>query len=205
MIVVQNRIREHRKRARAGRPKGYTLEDVAEALRTTPSQISKLERGELPLNDRWMDGLARFFDVQVPELFVGDHESGETAPLVGYVGAGEMYYPDPMAGPWVGFDEVEAPPGSEDTFAVRVRGNSMAPVYREGDLLFFVKKDGVEISRCVGRDCIVQIRSGPAYIKRLERTPGGKLRLVSYGDLAPIEEPDIEWCVPVKWVMRGDG
>lgn len=203
--AVQNRIRELRTLARPGRPRGYTLEEVAEALETTAKQISRLELNERPMNDRWMDGLAKFFAVPVTELFTGEDEArGGTAPLVGYVGAGEMYYPDPLAGPWEGFDQVEAPPGSEDLFAVRVRGDSMLPVYRNGDLLFFRDRDGVELSRCVGKDCIVQVRNGPAFIKRVEKSQRGKLRLVSYGGLPPVEDPDIEWATPVRWVMRGD-
>lgn len=207
---METRLSELRKTPRPGLPKGYTLEQVADGItdrglkRATASQISKLERGDLPLNDDWLKALADFYEVRVGELFPTEQAfSAKTVSLVGYVGAGEMYYPDPTSGPWVGFDEVEAPPGADGVCAVRVRGDSMSPVYRDGDLVYF-HRDGLDLERCVGKDCIVQVRNGPAYIKRLERNQRtGRLRLVSYGNLDPIENPDVEWAAPVKWVMRG--
>jgi phage repressor protein C with HTH and peptisase S24 domain len=119
------------------------------------------------------------------------------------VGAGEMYYPDASSGPWVGFDWVDAPPGAKDVHAVQVRGGSMAPVYRDGDLLFFRRVDGTAPSDCVGMDCIVQIRGGAAYVKLLERMDQ-RYRLTSYNpDVAPILDPDIEWLAPIEWRKQG--
>ncbi len=216
-VRMETRLRELRERARPGLPKGYTLEQVADGVAewflangiargATISQVSKLERGETPLADDWLNAFAAFYGVAVRELFP-DKDGGEIRPalLVGYVGAGEMYYPDPVAGPWVGFEEVEAPPGVAGVAAVRVRGNSMAPVYRDGDLLFFKKPDAFDAERCIGKDCIVLLRNGSAYVKRIERGPRDRgLRLVSYGDLAPVDNPDIEWAAHVKWVVRKD-
>jgi transcriptional regulator with XRE-family HTH domain len=214
---METRLRELRERGRPGLPQGYTLGQVAERIAewflangiargATISQVSKLERGETPLTDDWLNAFAAFYGVSVRELFP-DKEGGEirSAPLVGYVGAGEMYYPDPVAGPWAGFEEVEAPPGAVGVAAVRVRGDAMAPVYRDGDLLFYRVGDGLDPDRCVGKDCIVQLRGGQAYVKRVEKGPRGRLRLVSYGAAEPIDNPDIEWAAHVKWVVRSDG
>lgn len=213
---MQTRLKQLRETPRPGWPSGYTLEYVAEALNAyfaehgeersvDASQVSKLERGDRKINEDWLGAFSSFYGVDVRELFPENVSgSSRTAPLVGYVGAGEMYYPDPASGAWVGFDHVEAPPGAVGVVAVRVKGDSMAPVYRDGDLLFFKEGDCPEIDRCVGKDCIVQIRNGPAYAKRVERTHRGALRLVSYGDLEPIDSPDVEWATPIKWVMRGD-
>jgi phage repressor protein C with HTH and peptisase S24 domain len=201
--AVQNRLKELRKLARTGRPKGYKLRELADFLETTESVVSKIERGEIPLSERWLRGFAEFYGVAVAELLPDGRQgaSARTARLVGYVGAGEMYYPDPEAGPWEGFDEVEAPPGAGEVVAVRVKGLSMAPVYRDGDLLYF-SREHTDLEACMNRDCVIQVRNGPAYVKRLERDQKGRLRLVSYGELAPIDNPDVEWAAPVKWVMR---
>jgi hypothetical protein len=210
---METRLRELREKARPGWSDGYTLGFVAERIAewfaankinkgATMSQISKLERGETPLSDDWLNAFSVFYDVPVRELFPDKPGSAARAPLVGFVGAGEMYYPDPLSGPWVGFDEVDAPPGVVGVRAVRVRGDSMAPAFRDGDHLFFKPVDQFNIEECLDRDCLVQLKGGSAYIKRVEKGPRGKVRLVSYGELDPIDNPDIAWAAPVEWVKK---
>lgn len=189
-----NRIRELRK----GR--GWTLEHLADHVGTTPKQLSRLERGERNLTQDWMLRISEALGTSPAALF-DRTGAARSAPLVGYVGAGEMYYPSPESGPWVGFDEVDAPPAGDDMVAIKVRGDALEPVYRPGDVLFFRRPDGFDAEACIGRDCVIQLQNGPAYLKRLERDQSGAYRLTSHRS-EPIENADVEWAEPVLWIRK---
>lgn len=126
-------------------------------------------------------------------------------PLVGHVGAGEMYYPDPDAGWWAPLGEVEGPPDAVGVIAVRVRGDSMAPAYRNGDLVYFRRDVVHDEAEVVNKDCIVQVHDGgPCYVKFVERgRKKGTYTLRSYAGNDPITDVRADWIAPVEWVKRG--
>lgn len=111
-----------------------------------------------------------------------------------------MYYPDPEKGPWVGIERVPAPPGAVDVVALRVRGVSMEPVYRNGDLLYIHQHDGWDVESCIGKDCVVELAAGQVYVKRLERH-NGKMRLVSHNHPV-MNDAAVVWASPIEWVKR---
>lgn len=164
--------------------------------------IHRIEGGQSLSVDESRE-FAKSLDVDVSNI-IDDSPRARVVSLVGYVGAGDLYAWDPASGPWVGFDIVEAPPGDDDVVAVRVRGDSMAPVYRDGDLLYFTKA-GVPTTECAGEDCMVRVRNGAAYIKLVMRGPrANRYNLCSYNhDTAEIENADIEWSSPILWAKRG--
>jgi transcriptional regulator with XRE-family HTH domain len=128
----------------------------------------------------------------------GDEKPGTkistSLPLVGYVGAGEKYYPDPTAGDWVPFAQVTVLQGPAT--AVRVCGTSMEPRFRDGELLV-LSPHRPPIEECVGRDCLIQLSNGFAVLKRVQRVENRYI-LVSYvAGEPPIEDPDVAWIAPV--------
>lgn len=197
---MQNRLKEIREAL------GMSQKDVADLVRprTTPQQIGRLEKNQRSLRPEWVERLAPALRCDPSELLYGPREKRKTVPLVGYAGAGERYYPDPMAGPWIGFDEVDAPPFDANVVAVRVRGDSMKPTYRDGDLLYFERIDGHSPNDFVGRDCIVQVRGGPTYLKVLEHgAEPHRYRLESYNkESADIDGVDVEWAARIVWVKK---
>jgi SOS-response transcriptional repressor LexA len=193
--LYPNRLREIRE------AKGMTLAEVAAAAggKTTPKTISRLERGEMRLSVPWMNRLAPVFGVKPAELLSEDGAKAQTVPVVGYVGAGETVYN--FTDPEGGLEHVRPPPGAEESVAVVVRGDSMWPAYQPDDLLFFLPADYVRPD-AVGRDCIVQVKNGPTYIKRLERgSRPGVYRLSSYKAL-PIDDVEVVWASRVRWIER---
>lgn len=195
---VSNRLREKREQL------GLTLKTVAEQAGTSFQHLSRLETGKASLTVDWLDRLSDVLDCTTTELLGGDlQEAPRTVPLVGFIGAGEMYYPSPDAGPWVGFDEVEAPPSASGMVAVRIRGDWARPRYRDGDTIFFRRSDTTDAEACVGRDCIVQVKAGPVFLKRIEMQQG-KLQVLSCrtGDGGG-EDVEIAWAVPVLWAYFG--
>lgn len=191
------------KEIRKGR--GLTLEQVAGELDSTTATISRLENGHQTVSMKWLRRFAELYHCSVSELVADDdgavRKNPGQAPLVGYVGAGQKYYPDPGAGDWGNAEWVDSPPGVTDVVAVRVVGDSMLPVYHPGDLLFFRKDDGVDQTCLNGRDCVVQVLNGPAFVKRLRKVADGFYRLDSYNNETS-EQVQIEWAAPVLWVKR---
>jgi phage repressor protein C with HTH and peptisase S24 domain len=197
-LDVENRINELRKKA------GLTLEQLALRANTTPAQVQRLEAGTRRLSDHWMGRLAPALGVEPVELIANIPKSVILVDLVGYAGAGSLYYSDPKAGQWGVVGQVDAPPGATRVVALRVLGDALEPVYRDGDLLYFSNdpEQRRDASLCVGRDCVVQVAGGQVHIRRVGRLPNGAIRLSAHG-LDPIDGAEIEWCAPIQWVRRG--
>ncbi len=190
--------------------KGLSTQDLADRMGLYYEKARRWVRGDVRIGFEEAIAIAKAIECEPIEIAPDEfrkppkQRTVRTVPLVGYVGAGAQYYPDPVAGAWVGFDEVEAPPDSDEVVAVKARGASMEPVYRDGYLLYF-RRDGRSPDELVGEDCIVQVRHGPAYIKTLSRgSEPGKYRLESYG-APPLENVDVEWASPILWVKRSRG
>lgn len=119
-------------------------------------------------------------------------------PLIGFIGAGDKLY-------HFGIGETrlseEAPPGVRRGLVAEVRGQSMLPVYRNGDMVVGAEHPG-KIEELVGRDCFVQVVDGPLYLKILRRGAKGRFNLESYNDSAIIANQAVEWAAPVVWVKR---
>ena len=125
-----------------------------------------------------------------------------SAPLVGIVGAGSQITPIDDHAVGAGMDIVETPPNrDEELIAVQVRGDSMYPVYWDGDVLFFARRDGAMIESCLNRECIVRLTDGATMVKVLRRGDGDGFRLESY-NAPPIDDAEVEWAAPVAWVDK---
>lgn len=117
-------------------------------------------------------------------------------PLVGYVGAGAEIFPMDV------LDRVEAPPGvaGPNTVAVRVKGDSMLPVYRDGDLIYY--DDHQPPEQLIGRDVVVELEDGRHLVKQLMPSPIlGTWTLLSH-NAAPITEARVVWAARVRWVQK---
>ncbi|MCP4328384.1 MAG: helix-turn-helix domain-containing protein [Alphaproteobacteria bacterium] len=151
------------------------------------------------------DIVARLADtLDVEELWLRDGRGREMSiiPLIGYVGAGESFYPVDDLAQGGALDGVEFELDGADPIAIEVRGSSVSPVYRPGDRLLCSRLRGVDIETCVGKDCIVRLSTGEGYIKKLARgSRPDSYTLLSY-NAEPIYDADLEWCAPVIWVRR---
>jgi phage repressor protein C with HTH and peptisase S24 domain len=202
-MAETNRIRELRE------ARGWTLEHLARTLtakigeEVTLQRIHRYETNKVELPRKWASRIADALGVGMHDLFA-EEIGTSSVPLVGYVGAGEKYYPDPMAGEWGTVEKVDAPPGSKDVVAVRVKGSSMEPVYRNGDLIYFKRKDGEPVESSLNSDCVVETKSGAVYIKRLGKgTQPGRYHLYSYSpDVVTMGDTEVVWASKVLWVKR---
>lgn len=107
----------------------------------------------------------------------GSPDGKMTVPLIGSVAAGQqlVFYEDSEKG-----IQVDAYFGAVNTVAFEVVGDSMFPLARAGDYVYFLKPTR-DVERLVGREAFVQIEDGNNLFKILQRgSRAGRYDLISY-------------------------
>lgn len=168
---------------------GSLLDPPADA-----SQINKLEKGQRELTIAWMKRLARALGCEPQDLV------GYTVPLVGHVGAGARIVNDgdPQLGSAI--DVVPNPPlGGSGLIALRVTGDSMYPRYDDGDLIYARREHNSIDKDCLQRECIVKLRNGEIYLKKLHKGPQPGRYILRAHNAPDIEDAEIDWALPVLW------
>ncbi len=159
-----------------------------------------LRRGTSPSVDTLV-AVAKVLGIKPSQLIDGDENIKLTIPVVGIVSAGEGWTPvdDGVDG------NVEFELGAHDTIAVEVRGDSMAPVYRNGDMLICHRRFGPNADNLIGLDCVIRTAKGDNFVKILKRgSRPNRFNLKSYNPVVDdIEEVALAWVAPVAWIKRG--
>lgn len=133
----------------------------------------------------------------------GETAVTEQVPIVGYVGAGSEVFPIDDHAKGAGIDDTERPPGEEEeVVGVIVRGDSMFPVYRDGDILFYGRTLTREPHILNGQECVVRLTDGRSFVKLVKTVRRSKRFTLSSWNAPDIEDAEIDWAAPVKWVKR---
>lgn len=164
--------------------------------------VSRWERGE-PVQRRLEDKIATLAGMSVVEFF-HSKDQPRLIPIVGEISAGESFSPIDDYLPGAQPDHITLSLGDQPQIALRVRGSSMSPVYRDGDVIIGAKLTGPAMARAVGRDCVVKTSAGEGYLKVLRRGASkGRYTLRSYNPaFDDLEDVALEWAAPVLWVRR---
>ena len=125
-------------------------------------------------------------------------------PMIGMTqaSAGRIFTEEglPTAGP--GWDEIEFPDfGQERVFALEVTGASMAPLYRDGDVLIV----SPTASTRKGDRVVVCTTSGEILAQELKRRSAKTLELTSFAKDAEdrtIPAEDIAWVARIMWARQ---
>lgn len=191
----------------ARKAKDLSQSALAKQAGVSQQLIGQLERGEV-LSTQKIYRIAKALGVPARHL---DHEIAEgedlparTVPLVGYVGAGAQIYAIDDHAKGGGLDEIECPWDalSPSTVAVRVRGDSMAPAYYDGDVLFYETQHS-DFRHLLGKECVVALADGRKFVKELRRTQSGEWYLHSHNH-EPIIGVQIEWAAKVRLIQRAE-
>lgn len=197
MDEPKDRLRLARERA------GF--ESMADAVRRFGWRYSSYaahENGQNNISLEMARVYGRAFRVKPGWLLTGEASvEHNQVPLLGYVGAGFAIMP---LGDSAELERVEPPPGVQTPLtAVKVRGNSMSPAYYDGDVIFYDhENDCRPPAELVGRECVVRLRDGRMFVKRIHKGVGrGRFLLTSYNS-EPIIDAPVEWACPVKFIQR---
>lgn len=188
--------------------KGLSQSALARQIGAAQQLIGQLERGEVR-STKMIFKIAQALGVPASILdsdIPVSTNSQTFIPIVGYVGAGAEVLAIDDHEKGGGIDEIEPPfQGlSASTVAVRVRGDSMHPTFRDGDILLYDRQENGDLCHLVGKDCVVSLRDGRKFVKQLKRTPNGEWYLHSVNAASePIFGADIEWVARVKIVLKG--
>ena len=104
------------------------------------------------------------------------------------------------------FDEkpaVPRPPGAAGKLmALEVQGDSMMPVYRNGDVVYVERDHDGVLPEYLGEECAIHTADGGTWLKVL--SPGsrpGRYTLRSF-NAADMEDVEVIWAAPVCFVWR---
>ncbi len=134
----------------------------------------------------------------------GTRAPGTTIPLIGLTqaGAGRHFTEDGMPTGGPGWEEVDFPDrGDEHTFALEVQGDSMMPLYRDGDLLICSRAT----SPRKGDRVVVRLASGEVTAKELKRRTARTVELASLNPDHPdrvVQVSEIAWIARVMWARQ---
>lgn len=147
--------------------------------------------------------IAQALDMTVEEVMSwadGRPDDGATIAIAGKVGAGAQV-PVFDAYPKGGGPQVECPPGlsPHGIVAVEVEGDSMEPVYSDGDLLFYSRNGHDSVpSDIVGHRCVCEDEDGMGWVKQVKTgDEPGLFHLISLNPGA-----NNIWNVRLKWAAR---
>jgi phage repressor protein C with HTH and peptisase S24 domain len=125
-------------------------------------------------------------------------------PLIGMeeVAAGKAFNEEGMPSEGPGWDEIEFPDfGQEKVFALEVTGDSLAPLYRDGDILIV----SPTASTRKGDRIVVRTTSGEILAKELKRRSAKTLEMTSLAkdqedQVLPTEE--VSWTARIMWARQ---
>jgi phage repressor protein C with HTH and peptisase S24 domain len=125
-------------------------------------------------------------------------------PLIGMTqaGSGRLFTDEGMPTGGPGWEEIEFPDLADDrAFALEVQGDSMAPLYRDGDVLIVSPSASVR----KGDRVVVRLDAGEVLAKELKRRTARTIELASLNPEHPdriVNVGDIAWIGRVMWVRQ---
>jgi phage repressor protein C with HTH and peptisase S24 domain len=137
---------------------------------------------------------------------VGEDKAGLVAqriPVIGYAQAGaEGYFDDAGYPVGQGWDEVQFPRIEDPhAYALEISGDSMAPVYRDGDVIVV----SPESSLRRGDRVVVKTVEGEVMAKQLVRQSARKLELMSLNrqhDDRVLNTEEVAWIARIVWASQ---
>lgn len=129
---------------------------------------------------------------------------GRSVPLLGLAQAGDGGFFDNSGFPaGVGWDEVEFPglENGDGLYALEISGDSMEPVFREGDRIVVAPGESVR----VGDRVVVRTREGEVLAKLLGHRSARRVELISFNPAYPPREfnpTDLEWIARIVWASQ---
>jgi phage repressor protein C with HTH and peptisase S24 domain len=195
---------------------GFSVSGLARLAKLDATAFNRSKRVSKDGRERWpstesiakvLDAIGESYDqflsgggayVQMPAP-----RPSPAVPLLGLAQAGSGGFFDGAGFPvGEGWDEVSLPQRADaGTYALEVSGDSMVPLYREGDILIVSPSE----PHRRGDRVVVKTREGEVMVKILARETGRTIELHSVNpDYPPrvIDLVDVEWIARIIWARQ---
>ena len=134
---------------------------------------------------------------------LAEDDARPTIPLLGLAQAGRDGFFDDAGLPVAeGWDQTDLPQASDTLFSLRITGDSMAPLYREGDRVI-VDRAAIDVRR--GDRVVVRTADGETLAKEIAALTAKQITLTSINPAYPprvIPRRDIVWMARIQWVSQ---
>jgi phage repressor protein C with HTH and peptisase S24 domain len=171
-----------------GRPRWPSTESLSKVIEATRSSLEEF----LHL----VEGERRDLNRPLPE-------QKSSVPLLGFAQAGAGGFFDDSGFPaGQGWDLIELPVKAGDSsYALQVQGDSMLPLYRDGDML--IVEPGATVRK--GDRVVVKTSTGEVMAKVLQRRNAAGIELLSINPAHPVRHVamrDVEWLARIVWASQ---
>lgn len=192
---------------------GLSASGLARRGGLDPTSFNKSKRASREGKPRWptTESIAKILSVtgESIEAFValmGSRPGGGLArrlPVLGHAQAGTNGFFDDAGFPvGRGWDSIDFPALRDPAaYALEVTGDSMAPVFRDGDVI--VVSPAADIRR--GDRVVVKTRKGEVMAKQLLRQTAHKVELASLNPRHPnrtLDAAEVRWIARIMWVSQ---
>lgn len=164
--------------------KGLRQVDFAKEMGILQSSLSSWENGRYEPDNEMLLKIANYFGVSIEYLLgqsndvhkmeksLSKHDNGVLIPVLGDVAAG---IPIEAIENIVDYEEIDAAlAATGEFFALRIKGSSMEPRIREGDVVIVRKQSDAN----TGDTSVVLVNGDSATVKRIKKDPDGTLWLI---------------------------
>jgi phage repressor protein C with HTH and peptisase S24 domain len=192
---------------------GFSASGLAKRAGLDPTTFNKSKRVSREGKPRWpsTESVAKVLEATGASIgefmgLIGD-ETGSAGPyripVIGLTKAGNAGCFDDAGFPTGhGWDEVPFPEiGDPNAYALEISGESMSPVFRDGDLV--VVSPAAEVRR--GDRVVVKTADGEVMAKQLHRKTAKRVELVSLNAAFPSRDLDIDqitWMHRIVWASQ---
>ena len=171
-----------------GRPRWPSTESLAKIIEATRSSL---------------DEFLELVEGRAPTTKGALPVQSSSVPLIGFAQAGAGGFFDDAGFPsGQGWELVALPAGAtEGAYALQVQGESMLPLYRDGDVL--IVDPGATVRR--GDRVVVKTSGGEVMAKMLERQTGKSIEVASLNPLHPnrvLAMDEVEWMARIVWASQ---
>ena len=180
---------------------GWTQEELAEVSGLSRSYIAAIENQKIDKSPSMEASvrLANALKVRIGELF----DDARHVTIAGKVGAGAKV---PLVDDFAkgdGLYHVVCPfelSSGTNIVGVEVEGDSMTPIYRDGDVLFYSRHTVGVPTEAISAICVCEDTGGDVWVKHVKPgTEPGKFHLISLNPLVDnMFDVTLRWAAPVK-------
>ena len=190
---------------------GLTASGLARAAGLDASTFNKSKRLASDGKPRWpstesiamaLSAVGADFDAFAALVAGQDAADGRAIPIVGLARAGQDGFFDEQGFP-VGAVETVRFPGlsGERVYALEISGDSMEPLYRDGDVV--IVQPGAPVRR--GDRVVVRTRAGEVMAKTLARRTEATVELSSLNPAYPLRTmaaAEVDWIARIVWASQ---